>query len=266
MTASAGANRTRLVSLAAGTILDIGPAEAVEVAAAAGWPAVGIWFDPASWTPSRSQEVRQRLDDTGVVALDIEPVILGPDGDPGEALIEAAVAIGARHVLVASRLADHAKVTDRFGALCDLAAGTDVKVVLEFLPIFGVRTLIEACTIVRACGRANAGVLVDSLHLARSGSGPVDLRAVEAHLLPYLQLCDAPAVAPDTSLGGLVEEALHGRSLLGDGGLPVAAVLDAVPDVPVSFELRSRALNVAHPDPVERAAAVLRNWREFSER
>jgi hypothetical protein len=30
-----------------------------------------------------------------------------------------------------------------------------------------------------------------------------------------------------------------------------------VPDVPLSFELRSRALLTAYPDPVERARAVL---------
>ena len=40
----------RLVSLAAGTVLDIGPAETVAVAARAGYDGVGLWFDPDTWT------------------------------------------------------------------------------------------------------------------------------------------------------------------------------------------------------------------------
>jgi len=258
----------RLVSLAAGTILDVGPAEAVSVAAAAGWPAVGIWFDPETWTDATTAEVARRLDDTGLVALDIEPVILGPDGDPGERLVDAAAAIGARHVLVASRTADVAAVAERFGALCDLAAPAGVVPVLEFLPIFGIRTLTEAAAAVVAAGRG--GVLVDTLHLARSGGTPGDLAAVVAQgdvAFPYLQVADAPAPAAGTNgadIGALVEEALHGRLLLGDGGLPVQEVVDALPGRPLSFELRSRSLREAHPDPTERARAVLANWRAFA--
>jgi len=253
----------RLVSLAAGTILDVGPADAVSVAHAAGWPAVGIWFDPGTWSEHTTREVRSRLDDTGTIALDIEPVIFGPDGDPGDALIDAAVAIGARYVLAASRVPATPAVIDRFGELCDRAALGGVTIVLEFLPIFAVSSLASALEVVRAAARPNSGVLVDTLHLARSGGSAADLRSVDAALLPYLQLADAPATPADGSIGGLVHEALHGRVLLGDGGLDIRSTLAVVPEVPVSFELRSRALVDAHPDPVERARAVLANWRSF---
>ena len=256
---------SRLLSLAAGTILETGPADAVSVAATAGWPAVGIWFDPATWTDDTTRQVRRRLDDTGVIALDMEPIILGPDGDPGEAVIDAAVAIGARHVLVASRVADLAVVTDRFAVLCDRAGQGNLVLALEFLPIFGVRTLTDACHVVQAAGRTNGAVLVDTLHLARSGGSPADLQALPPALLPYLQIADAPAAPPDGSLPGLVEEALHGRLLPGDGALPIAAVLEAVPEVPLSFELRSRALRDRYPDAVDRARAVLASWQPFIE-
>ncbi len=252
----------RLVSLAAGTILEVGPADAVIVAATAGWPAVGIWFDATTWTDVTATEVRRRLDDTGLVALDLEPVILGPDGDPGEQAIDAAAAVGARHVLVASMLADPDAVAERLGALCDRAAGYGIGVVLEFLPIFGVRTLDEAISIVRSAGRPNGGVLVDTLHLARSGGTPADLHDVDRVLMPYLQIADAPALAP-VGLAALLDEALHGRMLTGDGALPIGEVLHAVPEVPLSFELRSRALRDAYPDPTERASVVLGSWRHL---
>ena len=51
----------RLVSLAAGTVLDIGPAETVAVAARAGYDGVGLWFDPDTWTDATTREVAARL-------------------------------------------------------------------------------------------------------------------------------------------------------------------------------------------------------------
>ena len=247
----------RLLSLAAGTILDVAPYDAPHVAAAAGWPAVGIWFDAATWTDKTSASVSAALRNTGVVALDMEPVILSPDGDPGEALLDAAAAIGVRHVLVASRLPVSSAVVERFGTLCDRAAAAHITLVLEFLPIFAIRTLAEAMTVVSDAGRANAGVLVDTLHLARSGAKPADLAAMDPVRLPYIQLADAPAVPPDATLRGLLHEAIDARLLPGDGGLPLVDVLRVVPHVPVSVELRSAALRTTYADPVERARVVL---------
>ena len=148
-----------MYSLAAGTILDVDPVDAPCVAAEAGWPAVGIWFDPATWTDTTTTNVARALGDNGVVALDMEPVIFGPDGDPGDALIDAAIGIGARNVLVASRLPVTIELIDRFGELCDRAAPGNVTVVMEFLPIFAVRSLGEALHVVRGAGRPNSGVL-----------------------------------------------------------------------------------------------------------
>lgn len=248
----------RLLSLAAGTVLDVGPAEAVDVAAAAGWPAVGLWFDPSTWTDATTRAVRSRLDATGVRALDIEPVILGRGDDGGERLVDAAAALDVPFVLMASGGADDDRVAARLAELCRHAAthAPGVRIVLEFLPIFSVGSLTAAAAIVERVGDGAAGVLVDTLHLARSGGSPADLAAVPASRLPYLQLADAAAEIPE-GLGGLRDEALHGRLLPGEGVLPLVDVLRAVPDVPVSVELRSAALMAAAPDPVDRARRVL---------
>jgi sugar phosphate isomerase/epimerase len=247
----------RLISLAAGTVLDLGPAQAVDVAAQAGFGAVGIWFDQQTWTPSTTRAVAGRLADSGMVALDIEPVILGRGPDHGEAIVDLAAELGARHVLVASGPADPAVVVERFAALCNRAGGSAVKMVLEFLPIFSIASLAAALSVVAEAGYANGGVLVDTLHLARSGGVPEDLAGVEPRLLPYLQIADATAVASDASPAGLREEALHGRLLPGRGALPITEVLAAVPLVPLSVELRSRQLMIDYPDPLLRASAVL---------
>ncbi len=247
----------RLISLAAGTVLDLEPADAVGVAAEAGFGAVGIWFDPTTWTPSTTRAVAGRLADGGVVALDVEPVILGRGPDNGEAIVDLAAEIGARHVLVASGAVDRSEVVERFAALCDRAGGSPVTVVLEFLPIFSIGSLAAALSVVAEAGSANGAVLVDTLHLARSGGTPADLARVVPRMLPYLQIADAAAAPIDPSPAGLREEALHGRLLPGDGDLPLTEVLSVVPDVPLSVELRSRQLMTDYPDPLRRAATVL---------
>jgi sugar phosphate isomerase/epimerase len=146
-------------------------------------------------------------------------------------------------------------VVERFGELCERAAPAGVVVVLEFLPIFSVRTLDQAVSVVAEVDHPSGAVLVDTLHLARSGGSPADLGGVPARLLPYLQVADAPVAAP-VGADALRDEALHGRLLPGDGALPLEAVLGAVPDVPLSLEIRSSRLVEAHPDPLERARAV----------
>lgn len=250
---------SRLLSIAAGVHPDLGPARMVEVAASAKWPACGIWFDPGTWNEATTREVKRRLDDTGVVALDLEPIIPAPDHDDhGERAIETAAAIGARHVLFTSRLADPSATIDRFATLCDIASGCGVTLVCEFLPIFPLRSLSMANDVVTRHPVEVAGILIDNLHLSRSGGAIDEVREIDARRFPYLQIADAVANAP-TEFGALLDEALNGRLLPGDGALPITELLAAVPRVPLSFEVRSRALRDGFSDPVERARHLLRS-------
>ena len=230
----------RLLSLAAGTVLDLQPPEAVEIAAAAGFGAVGVWYDPDSWSAARAREVSRRLDATGLVALDIEPVILGRESIPARQSLTRPPRSAPGTCWSPVDRQSPSAVAERFGALCDRAVAAGTIVVLEFLPIFPVGTLAVAARIVEQADRPNGAVLVDTLHLARSGGRPSDLRQVPGRLLPYLQVADAPRESP-SSIDGLREEALYGRLLPGDGVLPLAQALDEVPGVPLSFELRSKA-------------------------
>jgi sugar phosphate isomerase/epimerase len=227
------------------------------VAAEAGWPACGIWFDPDSWTDATTRAVRRRLDDTGVVGLDLEPIIPAPDHDDhGERIIDVAAELGVGNVLFASRLPELSATVERFATLCERASDVGVRLVCEFLPIFPLRSLSMALDVVASHAPAIAGVLVDNVHLSRSGSRPDDLRDVDARRLPYLQIADASHVVP-TEFMTLLDEALNGRLIPGDGTLPIAELLRIVPDVPLSFEVRSRQLRESFSDPVERARFLL---------
>jgi len=247
----------RLLSLAAGVQPDVAPVDMVTVAHDAGWPAVGIWFDGKVWDDKTSREVRQRLDDSGIIALDIEPIIPSVDGnDFAEQLIEAAAVIGAQHILFTSRLKDQTRTAERYQQVCELAEPHGIVVVCEFLPIFPLNTLSMAAEIVSTSGALNGGVLIDNLHLSRSGSSIDDVNAMPIKLFPYLQICDAPAQCP-TDFGGLLDEALNGRLCPGEGSLPIVELLKAVPAVPLSFEVRSKFLRDI-TDPVARAKYLLK--------
>ena len=176
---------SRLLSLAAGVHPTLPPADMVTAAAGAGWPACGIWFDGATWTSATTKEVKKRLDDTGVIALDMEPIIPADGADDyAEQLIEAAAEVGARFILFTSRKKDLQANIDRYAQACDFAAPHGITIVCEFLPIFPLNTLPMAADIVCQANRPNSGVLIDNLHLSRSGSTPSDVATYDKSLFP----------------------------------------------------------------------------------
>jgi sugar phosphate isomerase/epimerase len=256
---------SRLLSIAAGVSPDVEPADFVSAAADAGWEACGVWFDPDTWTDAVAGEVRRRLDDTGLVALDIEPVFVsatddGASSDVGERVIDAAMTIGARNILVVARGVERDPFVERLGELADRAAPANIHLAVEFMGFMSTTSLAAALDVVNAVDRPNVGILVDNLHVARTGSLPADVGAIDPTRLPYVQLCDAPLELT----GHVVAEALDGRCPIGEGGLPIADLLDVLPDdMPLSMEVRSKALRDTHPDPTERARALLEPTLRF---
>ncbi len=253
---------SRVLSLAAGVCPETGPADFVTACADAGWEACGIWFDAETWSDAVAVDVRRRLDDTGLIALDMEPVFITPNGDHGDRMVEAAATIGARNLLVVSRGVDDERFGERFAELCDLAALHGIGCSIEFLAFMSVSSLGQTLGVLDLVERPNAGVLVDALHLARTGGTPADVATVAPERLSYAQLCDGPAEAPDD----LYADALDGRTTLGDGALPIGELVDALPDrTALSMEIRSARLRADHPDPTERARHVLTTTTEWME-
>ncbi len=250
----------RLLSIAAGVTPELNndPATFVTAAAEAGWPATGVWFDPASWTAETASEVRRRLDDSGLVAVDMEVVRMGPNGDCGEALIDAAAEVGANNILAISTFTDPAQTAARFAELCRRAAQVGIRFCIEFMRFTTVRTLGDALDVVHRAQQPNAGILVDLLHVARSGTTFDEIAAADPSLFPYAQWCDGPAEPVGLDTKGLIEDALDDRSVPGRGALAVTEFEQLFdPGVPFSLEVRSKWLRDAYPDPVERARHLL---------
>ncbi|MEM7286243.1 MAG: sugar phosphate isomerase/epimerase [Actinomycetota bacterium] len=254
----------RLLSLAAGVSPELAadPVALLSAAADAGWPAAGVWFDPATWTETTTRAVRGRLADTGLTAVDVEVIRLGPGGDHGDAIVDVAAELGAANVLAISGFEDPGETADRLGSLCERAAPAGVRVCLEFMRFTAVRNLADALDVVRRVDHPSVGILVDLLHVARSGTGFAEIEATDPQLFPYVQWCDGPAEPSGWSTAEIVTDALDARCAPGEGDLDAGGferLFD--PEVPFSMEVRSKALRDGFPDHTERAAHLLATTR-----
>lgn len=255
----------RLLSLASGVLPEFTPAQTAAAAIVAGWTGVGVWVELSTWTAARAREVKARTADAGVAVLDVEVIWIRPGGQNSDhfKIIDAGAAIGARNVLIVSSDPDRGATAAKLGALSDHAAERGLRVSLEFGAFTEVRDLAAALDILERAGRSSAGLLVDPLHLARTGGAPSDLRGVDPSRFAYAQFCDAPATGPSPDeTAKIIEEAIDLRLAPGEGALPLGALLDILPSsIPLSVEVRSKALRDAFPDPADRARALLATTR-----
>ncbi|HKY82379.1 MAG TPA: TIM barrel protein [Sphingobium sp.] len=250
----------RLISLAAGVLPEHPPETVVEAGAEAGFRAVGLRIDGQEWSAERLAALSGRIEELGLIVLDAE-VLWIRAGDPVERLLElvdVAVALKARNLLVVSSDPDPHATAGIFAAICDRAKPAGLSVSLEFGHFSAVHRLADAAAIVGEAGWSNGHVLIDPLHLSRSLGTPDDVASLPPALFHYAQFCDAGADAPQPDdVPAIREEALDGRLMPGDGILPLQFLLRSLPPgLPLSVELRSRALRDAHPDPVARARHV----------
>ena len=215
--------------------LDTPPAALISLAAKAGIATVGLRIAPASPgglaypLPSATEQadVRQRCRDTGVAVLHIELISITEATVPADfrRMLETGAAIGATRVVAAGDTDNFDIVAEKLAAICDFAQPLGLAVDLEFMPFRGVRSLADAVHVVNACGRLNAHILVDALHIIRSGTPLEDLRRLDPHLVGTFHICDGPLAAPSD----LVAEARTQRQTPGVGAFPLFAMLNALP-------------------------------------
>jgi sugar phosphate isomerase/epimerase len=252
---------SRLLSLAHLTVLDADPLALIEAAAAGGFGAIGLRIVPPFVTETivpvvgdadLQRRIKRRLRDTGIALLDIEAIWLKPESRIEEIrpALETGAALGAKYVLTIAFDDDTARLFDNFGKLCAAAHGCGLRTMLEFIPYSVLGTLAQAHDFIVAAAPADAGLLVDALHLSRSGGQPADIAAYDPALFSYIHLCDAPQKRPAAEHNR--DEARHNRLYPGEGELWLGAFLDAFPpDTPVAVEAPNAAF--AHLPAAERA-------------
>lgn len=191
-------------------------------------------------------ELKRVLAGEAVAVTDIEFVALLPDIDIDglQWMLEAGAELGAHSVTVSGDDPDRQRLTAHFARLCELAAPFGLRIDLEFMRWREVADLPSALTVVQGAAQPNGAILVDALHLYRSGGDAASVAAVPKGLIAAVQLCDAPRLAPPPEL--IIHEAREGRLAPGQGELPLAALLAALPEgIDFSVEMPAPHLPVA---------------------
>lgn len=237
---------TQQIGLAQLSLVGTAPPQLVRIAAAAGFDFIGARVRPVTATeraydlqPGSAMlaETLRAVKDTGVGIMDIEFLLLdGTDQRTAwRAMMEAGQALGANSLTVAAALTDHDKLAEILGQM--VRDGDDFGIVptLEVISYQSVNSLPLAANLARDTGCKLVG---DTLHLSRVGT--TDEQLLEhAGLIPMLQLCDGPAVAP-ADRDGLVHESRSERGVPGDGDFRLAEMVAALPaDLPLSVEAPS---------------------------
>ena len=255
------------LSFASGIVPEFGPVDTIRAAAAGGFDAVGLWIEPENWTEAMTRESRAALEASGLELLDVEVIWIKPDSslDLHRRTIDIGASLGAKNVLCVSSDPDMGATAAKLHALCEHAEGAAMRVALEFGIFTEVRTLKAALAVLDRVAHPLRAVLVDPIHVDRSGTTVAELAAIPRELLPYAQFCDATADRPDPNdFNAIIIDAIDLRQQCGEGALPLTDMLAALPaDIPLSIELRSKALRDAFPDPADRAratAAATRAW------
>ena len=255
------------ISLASGVVPEFGPMETIRAAVDGGFDAVGLWIEPPRWTPRLMHDVKHSLGDSGLELLDVEVVWIKRDSDMSDhkRCLDIGMELGAKNVLCVSSDPDPGATAARLFELCSHAEQGGMRVALEFGIFTEVKTIGAARKILDVVSHPLRALLIDPIHVDRSGATPDDIAAVPRALLPYAQFCDAPAERPDAAdFNAVITDAIDLRRQLGEGALPLHGMLRALPaDIPLAIELRSKVLRDSYPDPGERARATARATRAW---
>jgi sugar phosphate isomerase/epimerase len=147
--------------------------------------------------------------------------------------------LGVMRINTVSLDPDRTRSFDQFGILAEMAGALGMETTVELSPGLTIGDLATALAAVRHVGRPDFRLLIDTMHLIRSGSCAADVAAIDPALIGYIQLCDAPL---QTGSASYMEEAMFSRMVPGEGELPLREVLAALPrGLVVGLEVPQRA-------------------------
>ena len=249
-----------IISLDQLTVLGVSPTEFADIAADAGYDAVSpVIGGPGVLASHRlaigdaeTEAMIVRLRDRGVSVNNLDGMVITPDMDwDGYArLIELALHIGAQRGVTLIFDPDRSRAADSFARAAEMARLAGLAMVLEFTELSEIASLAQAADYIERSGE-QVGVVVDLLHLAKSGEGPADVARQDPSLFLCAQICDGPA---HPTMEQYQYAALFERQVPGDGDLPVVEFLKALPDqAPIGVEVPLKTLAEQGMSHLERA-------------
>lgn len=181
------------------------------------------------------REVSAAMRDCGVGISLGEGFLLRPGADMSAVASDMNLLreLGAPRVNVVSFDSERGRGLDQLAAFAEMAEARGLDATVEFVPGLPIADLPTALAAIAHVGKPNFKVLIDAMHLFRSGATAVDVAALDPALIGYAQLCDVPL----TSHLSYADEARYERLPPGEGELPLLDLLAALPrDMVVGLE------------------------------
>jgi sugar phosphate isomerase/epimerase len=145
---------------------------------------------------------------------------------------------------------DLSRTFDQFAALAGLAAQRNIRTAVEPVPSLTVGDLPTALAAVEHVGRPDFRLLIDAMHLVRSGSSAADLAAIDPDHIGYAQLNDTTL---QPRIDNYMEEAMFERMVPGEGELPLRDILSVLPPgIVLELEVPRRSLALAGVSHIDR--------------
>jgi sugar phosphate isomerase/epimerase len=253
------------------TAIEASPPELAELAAANSCQAIGILVHPAPGVPdfgmasdtTMRRDTRARSRDLGIRIDMIEGFLLTPEVDVAsfEASLESGAWLEAGCANVLLRDPDLTRLKDNFTRFCDLAAKYGLATITEWSRRTPLKSPAEAAAFMAAVERPMAKLQFDSLHLFRAGFSVADMAALAPAAIGRAQISDGPAEMP---VERQFEEALGERQVPGDGELPLAEFIAALPaGTMIGVEVPMNSLKDQGIGPAERVRRAVAGTRRL---
>ncbi|MEC7761975.1 MAG: TIM barrel protein [Pseudomonadota bacterium] len=255
------------------SLRDVRPVDLPGIARGVGIDTVSIFVTPPSpdldifprIEPGEVGAFRAACAEHGVGVHNVEVFSIGPETDVADfdAGLDIGAEVGASRLTALVQDKDAARAGDNLIALADAAKARGIHVSIEFMKFSQCRSIGAGAELVTRLGHDNLSLLVDPLHLFRTGGSVADLRGVDPAVIGAAQICDGPMVAPESPFGEAVED----RGLPGEGEFPLTDFLAALPEgTPIDMEVPMKRFAKAGLTPAERAARLVEATRKLMTR
>jgi sugar phosphate isomerase/epimerase len=212
-----------------------------------GYPPFSLKDDPAL-----RKDVLAAMNHRGVAISLGDGFLVLPGAEMGAfgADLDVLAELGVPRINVVSLDPDLSRTFDQFAALTELAAQRSMQTAVEPVPGLTVGDLPTALAAKEHVGRDDFQLLIDTMHLVRSGSSAADLAALDPNHIGYAQLCDSTLQARSDNYA---DEAVFERMVPGEGELPLSDILSVLPpDIVIELEVPRRSLALAGVSPIDR--------------
>ena len=218
-----------------------------------GQPLVPLDFPPFSLKDAAlRKELLAAMNDRGVSISLGDGFLVLPGADMRNFCsdLDVLAELGVPRINVVSLDPDLRSTFDQLAALTELGAQRNIETDVEPVPGLTIGDLPTALVALDDVGRPDFRLLIDTMHLVRSGSSAADLSALDPQHIGYAQLNDTTL---QPRIDNYMEEAMYERMVPGEGELPLRDILAALPpDIVIELEVPRRSLALAGVSPIDR--------------